>query len=329
MQPINLTLADLVDGGSQVMLELKLYSVDTTRNRNTGAQLPQQVGVYNVETAAQNLVSSNQALVNQAIAEGLVPAGSSNTTIALALIASGLVQSTLLSNTIGFFGGGITQSGITLNAVPTFNLALNSTDTRAMDDLQIRVGDGQMGTFRVGSRYPITTSTYTSSASSLNSSALAGVTVNGVSAASLLNTLSTTTIPQIQYEDLGFTLKATPTVQKSGNISMHLDFKIESLTGGSVNGIPILTSRQFVSDVTVANGQTATLLSSVSKSEAGAISGLPGLSEVPGFQTTVADDTLATSNSEIILLVTPHIVRRRSNIYAGPRIALSLPPSQD
>ena len=86
---VNLTLADLIDGGSEVMIELQLYAVDRTNQRNIGAQLPQQIGIYNVASAAQSLVNANQTLVNQAIAQGLIPAGASNITIALALIASG------------------------------------------------------------------------------------------------------------------------------------------------------------------------------------------------------------------------------------------------
>ncbi len=329
LNAVNLTLADLIDGGSQIVIDLKLYAIDKTNTRNIGAQLPQQIGIYNVESEATNLVNANQSLVNQAIAQGLVPANASNIVIALALIASGLAQSTLLSNTVGFFGGGLTATGVTTNASPTFNLALNSSDTRALDDIQIRVGDRQTGVFRIGSRYPITTSTYTTSASSLSSSALAGVNINGVSAASLLANLSSATIPQIQYEDLGISLKATPTVQKSGAITMHLELKIEALAGSALNAIPVLASRQFASDVTVNDGQTALLLSSASKSEAGAISGLPGLAELPGFQDTASNDTVTTSSTELVMLVTPHVVRRRSNIYAGPRIALNLPLSTD
>src|SRR5258708_13153446 len=134
---VNLTLADLIDGGSEVMIDLKLYAVDKTNQRNIGAQLPQQIGIYNVASAAQNLVTANQSIVNQAIAQGLIPAGSSNITIALALIASGLVQSTLLSSTIGFFGGGLTQTGVTTNQNPAFTLSLTPTDTRALNDIPI------------------------------------------------------------------------------------------------------------------------------------------------------------------------------------------------
>src|SRR5438270_5663548 len=281
---VNLTLADLIDGGSEVMIELKLYAVDKTNQRNIGAQLPQQIGLYNVNAAARDLVNANQSIVNQAIAQGLIPAGSSNVTIALALIASGLVQSTLLSNTIGFFGGGLTATGITINQNPTFNLALTASDTHALNDIQIRVGDRQAATFRIGERYPITTATY-STASPAQTSALSNISVNGVSAASLLNAAvgSPITIPQIQYEDLGLTLKATPIVQRSGDIKMHLDLKIEALTGGAVNNIPILNSQQFASDVTVADGDTALMVSSLTKSESASISGYPGLAELPGF----------------------------------------------
>jgi len=323
---VNLTLADLIDGGSEVMIELQLYAVDRTNQRNIGAQLPQQIGIYNVASAAQSLVSSNQTLVNQAIAQGLIPAGASNITIALALIASGLVQSTLLSNTVGFFGGGITQTGVTTNQNPAFNLSLTASDTRALNDIKLRVGDRQSATFRVGERYPITTATYSSGLSTV-SSALSGVSINGVSAASLLNAAvgSPITIPQIQYEDLGLTLKATPTVQKSGAIKMHIDLKIEALTGGAVNNIPILNSQQFASDITVDDGDTAMMVSSLSKSAAASLGGWPGLGELPGFQTATADTTTATDSSSLILLVTPHVTRRRSNLTAGPRIAINLP----
>jgi type II secretory pathway component GspD/PulD (secretin) len=183
----------------------------------------------------------------------------------------------------------------------------------------------------VGTRYPITTSTYSFQTAGANSAALKGVTINGVSVASLLNQLtgSSTTIPQIQYEDLGITLKTTPTVQKSNNVTVHVDLKIEALTGGSVNNIPILASRQFISDVTIADGQTAMLVSGLSKTESVAVSGLPGAGELPGFQTATADRTSELDSSDLVLLITPRVVRRRSSVIAGPRIALNLPAARD
>ena len=330
LKAVNLTLADLLDSASVVMIDLRLYSVDTTRQRQIGGQTPQQIGIFSVASEAQQIVSQNQSLVNQAIAQGLVPPNANAVTIALALIASGLVQSTLVSNTIGLFGGGLTTMGVTENQGAAFHLAFNSSDTRGLDDIQVRVNDRDTATFRLGTRYPITTATYTNGISGISPSALAGVNVNGVPASRLLAQLGTqATIPEIQYEDLGLTLKASPTVQKSGNIYMQLNLKIESLAGSSSNNIPVLNSRTFVSDVTVPDGQTAMLVSSLTRSESAAVGGLPGLGELPGFQTLTSDKTAEKDTSELILLVTPHVVRMRKDIVASPRIIVNLPRDSD
>jgi type II secretory pathway component GspD/PulD (secretin) len=329
LSAMNLTLADLIDGGSEVMIDLKLYSVDKTHTRTIGLQLPQQAGIYNVAYAAHSLVAANQTLVNEAIAQGLVTAGSSDIAIALALVSSGLVQSALLSSTVGFFGGGLTLTGLTATPNTSFTLALNSSDTRAIDDIQLRTADRQLATFRVGTRYPITTSTYSFSSKSTSATALAGLTINGVSAANLLNSISTATVPQIQYEDLGLTLKATPVVQKTNNVTIKVDLKIEALAGSSLNNIPILSNRQFTADVTVPDGQTALLVSSLSKTESAAVSGLPGLGELPGFQSTLSEKTAEQDTSDLLILITPHIVRHRSGIISGPRIAINLPLGSD
>ncbi|MDE1175358.1 MAG: hypothetical protein PW789_01985 [Edaphobacter sp.] len=317
---INLTLADMMDGNPEVVLDMRLYSIDRTYQKNIGTQLPQQIGVYNVSTEANSIVSSNQSIVDEAIANGLIPAGSSNTIIALALIASGLVSNSLVTNTIGFFGGGMTMSGISANVQTTFNLSLNSSDTQAVDNLLLRVSDRQSGEFRSGTKYPITTSTYSTPVSS-TASALAGTTINGVSVSQLLGTSSALTIPQIQYEDLGLLVKATPTVERSGLVRMKLELKIEALTGSTLNNIPILANRSYTSDVTVKDGETTMIGSSMSKTEAAALSGWPLLSELPGFQSTTGYKTTETDSSELILLITPHIVRHRSSESAGPRIA--------
>ena len=89
---------------------------------------------------------------------------------------------------------------------------------------------------------------------------------------------------QVQYEDLGVTLKATPTVQKSGLISLHLDLKIESLAGGSIDNIPVLNNNSFTSDITVPDGGTAFLVSNLTRNQSSAVTGIPGLSELPVFR---------------------------------------------
>lgn len=332
LDALNRTLRDLLEGVPEINLELRLFSVDATRTRAFGPTIPQQFGVYNVASAAQSLVTANQSAVDQAISSGLLKlTGNSTTdllTEALFLVQSGIASSSLLTDTIGFFGKGLALTGVTSSGGAGLTLALNSSDTRALDDLQVRASNRQTATFRAGTRYPITTSTYSTGLAGTNAAALAGATINGVSVSSLVSqylgsSAAGTTIPQIQYEDLGITLKATPNVENTGTISMHLDLKIESLTGAAINNIPVLTSRQFASDVTVADGQTALLLSSLSSTESAAVSGIPGLSELPGFQTVSADNTRERDKSELVLLLTPRIVRQRANLTVGPLIPVS------
>lgn len=327
---LNETVRGLLDPSGEIVVEVRLYEVDTTKTLNAGASIPTQFGIFNVDQAAAQLVSQNSSLVQQAIAQGLISSTASNFEIAAALIGSGLVQSSLLNSTIGVFGGGITQTGITETGSIGVNLGLNSSDSRTLDDTQLRVRDRETATFREGTRYPITTSTYVLGLSGASSAlgSLGNATINGVSVSSLLSqsSASTTSIPQITYEDLGVTLDAKPTVEKSGRINLALDLKIEALAGGSINGIPVLNSREFKSNLTVAEGQSALLSSLVTESEMSAMSGLPGLSEIPGFQLPLTKNT-EKQTMQLVVVVTPHVVRRRSNLVAGP--VVPMPPQSE
>ena len=330
LNAINTTVADLVRGSSEVVFNLKLYEIDRTRTRTIGPQLPQGFGVYNVASTAQSLVSANQTIINQAIANGLITlTGNAARDLileAVFLISTGAASSSVLSNTLGFFGGGLTYTGVTETGGASFQLSLNSSDARILDDIELRAGDRQTSTFRAGTRYPIVTGVYNNTGN-VNSSALAGVTINGVSASTLLNQYlgvsSSYSIPQFQYEDLGITLKATPNVAKSGEVRLHLELKLEALAGASLDNIPVLASRQFVSDITVPDGDTALIVSSLSKTESVAVSGTPGLGEIPGFQSLGAARTGEHDTGKLVMLITPHIVRRRPDNLLGPRIVLT------
>jgi type II secretory pathway component GspD/PulD (secretin) len=323
LDALNQTLKGLTESSGEVMVEVKLYEIDTSRTTNIGTTVPTQFSVFNVDQAATQIVNSNQTLVQQAIAQCYISATASNLEIALALIGSGLVQSNLATNLIGVFAGGILKTGISASTNTAFNLGLNTTDARTLDDAQVRVSDGEAAAFREGTRYPITSSTYTTGLSTAGS-ALSNASINGVSISSLLKQYAggtSATIPQVTYEDLGVSLDVTPVVERSGRVSLKLNLKIESLTGTTSNGNPILGNRAFASSITVADGESALLVSDISRTESVALTGIPGLSELPGFQMPT-DENVMKSTSQLVLVVTPHVVRRHSELLAGPRIAV-------
>lgn len=322
LKVLNATYDGLLNGGSDVMLDVKLYEIDRTHTRNMGFQLPSSVGIFSVTAEAQQLVSANQSLINQAIASGVIKLTGNTLTDLITevgfLIASGTVNVAQYSNLLGIFGNGLTLAGMYIGSGATINLLLNSSDIRMLDAVQLRASSNQDATFRAGTKYPIVTSTYTTGVPSSVGSAVSGLNINGTSVNSLLQQYlgtSSVTVPQIQFEDLGLTLKATPSVHRAGTVQLKLDMKVESLGAGSLNGIPVLNSRQLTSMVTIPAGETALLASEVSSSETRAVQGLPGLSELPGFQGTT-NENKQINTGELLITITPHIVRE-----SGLRIA--------
>lgn len=326
LEAINQTLTSMLDGGGELLLDVSLYEMDRTHSLNTGLQLPQQTTVFNVPTELNSIISANQDLVNQAIAAGVVQAGNLEEIAAL-LIAAGVGGSSILSQPFALFGNGLTLSGLSFGAAQ-FNLGMNSSKTRALDKVQMRLTDRQAATFRSGTRYPIITSNYSgitgSSTSNLNLSGLSAseLALLGLSGAGGDALGAQGVIPSVQYEDLGLTLKATPVIQKSGEVSLHLDMKIESLAGSSLDSIPVLNNRQFTADITVPAATSAVIVSSMSQQESTAVSGLPGLDELPGFQTT-ASQTRENDTQELVIILTPHIVRYRQQNPIGPMLLLT------
>ena len=329
MKLVNATFAGLIDSTAEIMLEVHIYEVDKTRMVKIGAQFPASATAFSIAAEAQALVSANQSLITQAISSGaLVLNGTPLQNLlkeAAFLVLSGVAGTSQFTNLLGYFGGGLTLFGVTLGGSASFDLLLNTSDVRSIDDVQLRLGDNQSGNFRSGTRYPITTSTYTSGVSSALSSALAGISVNGKPAAALLAQLTgaqTAVTPQVQYEDLGLTLKATPTALKSGQVHVKIDMKIEALGGASLNNIPVLNNRTLTSDVTIPADGTVLMASEVSRSEQHAIDGLPGLNEIPGFQGT--HKATETDTAELLITLTPRIVRKRSSMVASRRLVANV-----
>ena len=78
----------------------------------------------------------------------------------------------------------------------------------------------------------------------------------------------------------------------------------------------------------MADGQTVLMSSNVSRSESKAVIGLPGLSELPGFQ-SLTDKQSSRITGDLVLLVTPHVVHRAHAQAMGPYIPLHPRPETE
>ncbi len=312
LNAFNATVEQMLDGKSQVVLEVKMYQLNYTEGRNTGAQLPQQMSVFDLAIEEQSLLSQNAALVQQIISSGLASANDPLAILAL-LLASGQVSNPLLqqflSGGAGIIGGGASTTGLSPMSA-TFNLEINTSDSRELDDVQLRLGSDEKGTIKSGLKYPITTSTLSSSVGT--SATIPGLNLPGLSGglSSLLSNAlaSVPSIPMIQYEDVGLNLTATPEVMRNEDVALTLDLKLTSLSGQSVNNIPIMNNRSYSGVVTLKQGHAAVLVSDLDKEETRTLSGQPGLTDIPGLN-NITNVNNALTDSRLVIVLTPHLVR--------------------
>lgn len=313
----NTTMELLEDGKNEVDLNIKIIQLAHISTRETGATFFQQTSVYNVASEINSVLTQNQAAVQQILSSGLVANSSTlanQIEILAILIASGQLTGTPFNQGFLPFGGGLTQS-ILSPGPATLTMSLNSSDTRMLDDIHMQLEDDEEGTFKIGERYPIETSSY--------SSVALPVSIPGVSS-SALSQAANETVPQIQYEDIGLTFKATPKVLRSGDVTMSLDLKMESIGGTSLNGIPVLNSQQVSGVVSLKAGATALLVSDLSKTESRALSGLPGIGDIPGLE-DVSDITRNQNVARLLILITPSVVRNTRTAGHGPMLTLEKP----
>ncbi len=305
LRAVNATLAGLYLDKPEVMLDIRVYQLDDSRQEKLGVAFPQTLNVFNVSSQLTEIISSNQSTVTQLIASGLVNPGDL-AGIAALLVGLGLVNGTVFNQPFALFGNGLTLSGLSFGG-STVNASLNISNTRQLDHVQLRAGDAQEQAFLIGSRYPIVTQSYsagTQTPTSFNSlsSLLSGSSQSNISG---VNPLSLA--PTVEYQNLGLTVKATAHVLQGNDVQMNLQIKIAALAGQSVNGSPIINNRSFTTSIQVPDGGSAMVTSAVSRTESRSLSGIPGLSELPGFSWTASPSTQVTVG-KLLIVISPHIV---------------------
>ncbi len=172
------------------------------------------------------------------------------------------------------------------------NLILSDSRTKIIQNPQLRATDGQDATVNIGERLPVATGSYQ-----------AGVATAITS--SLVNT-------QFQYLDVGVGVDVTPVVHYDGDISMKLAIDVSASTSTeNLGGIdePVITQRKSKQTIRLRNGQ-ATLLTGILQQQKNlSISGYPGLSELPILKYVFGSRATNDTDTEIVFLLTPHIVR--------------------
>ncbi|HXT49364.1 MAG TPA: secretin and TonB N-terminal domain-containing protein, partial [Gemmatimonadaceae bacterium] len=203
--------------------------------------------------------------------------------------------------------------------VPTaiVNFLESDSHSRTLAKPQLRGTEGQKMTLNLGQQVPVIS------------------TVFGAAAAG-----GFATIPQssYNYKDVGVNMDITPRVTYEGEVILELSLENSSI-GQNVDvagqSIPSFNSRKVSTHLRLREGESNLLAGLIGEDERKAIQGLPGLIHVPGFKQLASGNDIDIKNTDIVMLITPHIVRTHEltstdlgSIYIGTQqnVGLGGPP---
>ncbi len=120
--------------------------------------------------------------------------------------------------------------------------------------------------------------------------------------------------PTFTFEDLGLVLKVTPFVHNMDEVTLEVEAEFKVLGSGSFNGVPVISTRKFQGKLRLRTSEWAVVAGLVSDSQTRAISGLPGIMQIPVLGAALRTNDTSREQSDILIVIKPHI--------------LSLPPSE-
>src|SRR5262249_2612547 len=121
-----------------------------------------------------------------------------------------------------------------------------------------------------------------------------------------------TPVVNFQFVDVGVNLDITPRVLLNHEISMTVMVQVRALAGDrNVGGVtqPVLTNRQVQHEIRLAEGETNVLGGIITDTEATSLNGIPGLKNIPILRYLFSQEVKSREQTEIIVMLTPHIVR--------------------
>ncbi len=125
----------------------------------------------------------------------------------------------------------------------------------------------------------------------------------------------------VEFKQYGISLEFVPTVMSSGDISLHVRPEVSQLTnqgavtlseGNSSIQIPALTVRRADTTVELGSGQSFAIAGLLQDSATDASSGLPVLGDLPILGALFRSDSFQRNETELVIVVTPYIVRPAS-----------------
>lgn len=187
--------------------------------------------------------------------------------------------------------GHLSSADFSINIPPATAVFLASSQkTKLLQNPQLRASDGKQASIKIGSQVPIASGSF--------QPAFVGATG--------------TPVVNFQFVPVGVNLDITPRVLLNREVSMVVSVQVSALAGDrNVGGVlqPVLTNRQVQHEIRLADGETNILGGIITDSESTSLSGYPLLKDIPVLKYFFAQEQKTRDETEIIIMLTPHILR--------------------
>ncbi|HEY1677251.1 MAG TPA: cohesin domain-containing protein [Candidatus Sulfotelmatobacter sp.] len=261
---------DLDKARPEVIVDIAVMQVSKDRSRTLG---------FNPPTSATVTLQSN---INTSTTTG-------TTTTTTGTTSTGTSANGINLNTLGNLNATDFQV-----VIPSANLSalMNNSDTKLIQNPQIRALDGQKASLKIGDRVPVATGSF--------QPGIGGVGINP-----LVNT-------QFQYLDVGVNIDITPRVHANGEVTLKIAMDVSAVTGQqNIGGIsqPIIGQRKIEHEIRLKDGEANLIGGIMEDQQTKSLAGIPGLAQIPILKYLFGQTTQDHSENQIVFAIVPHIIR--------------------
>jgi pilus assembly protein CpaC len=188
-----------------------------------------------------------------------------------------------------------TSFGSTPSVQATLRAMESAGVVRTLAEPNLTAISGESATFISGGEFPIPT----------------GVTCQSTTTGAIGNCVQT-----VAFKKFGISLNFTPVVLTEGRISLRVmtevsEVSTENALQGGVGGttIPSIKTRRAETTLEIPSGGSMAMAGLIQEQTKQAINGFPGLQQLPVLGTLFRSRDFANSQTELMVLVTPYVVR--------------------
>ena len=161
---------------------------------------------------------------------------------------------------------------------------------------QVMVLDNEPARLQVGQQVPVLTGT-------AQSTLAAGAPV----------------VNSVDYHSTGVIMQVTPRVNSGGLVALDIAQEVSDVAAAQTNtvaGSPTFNDQTFRTRVVVQDGQTIGMAGLIRDNASNGNSGIPLLKDIPILGTLVSTQSNARTRSELLVLITPHVVHDQRDARA-------------